>query len=335
MNKHWQDANVRAFLDMSSWLLESRKSSQHVKNGFPWKILKVSYTCRSIQQENIFQCQLLVRPLSVYSMGDESSNEIKLSPTRKKKQTFEFYFIFPPTWWEDSNFFPQIGSFSVQKQPKSSKCLRQYLTPGILFLFFFLYTPGFIVKPCIKLFRETILHRFYTGGYYSSSWDNLKPAIGCRFICILVGHTGKVRNLWWRTISTKGRRRALRSHILAGGLTSKSSCIFNPLCCRWYLRSQGLSHNVRTVWVRWTRSLQLQSIITATRPWGRHTMRTVIAGTNSSSVYRACISCWSNCPRSGNNIISSKCNELGILNETCSPNSTQQSLFKSWRSPNT
>ena len=34
-----------------------------------------------------------VKPLLVYSMGIESSDEMKLSPTRKKL-TFEFYFIF-------------------------------------------------------------------------------------------------------------------------------------------------------------------------------------------------------------------------------------------------
>ncbi len=35
-----------------------------------------------------------IRSLSEYSMGDESFDEMKLLPTRKKKLTFEFYFIF-------------------------------------------------------------------------------------------------------------------------------------------------------------------------------------------------------------------------------------------------
>ncbi len=77
-----------------------------------------------------------LRPLSVYSMGDESSDVMKLSPTRKKNWHLNFNLFFPPTWWEDSNFFSQIGSCSVQKQSKSSKCLGQDLTPRILFLFF-------------------------------------------------------------------------------------------------------------------------------------------------------------------------------------------------------
>ncbi len=42
-----------------------------------------------------------LRPCSVYSMVDESSDELKLSPTRKKNWTFCVFSFFPPTLIQD------------------------------------------------------------------------------------------------------------------------------------------------------------------------------------------------------------------------------------------
>ncbi len=56
----------------------------------------------------------MLRPLSVYSMGDESSNEMKFSPTRKRNWHLRFILFFLLTCWEESILFSQINSFSVQ-----------------------------------------------------------------------------------------------------------------------------------------------------------------------------------------------------------------------------
>ena len=77
----------------------------------------------------------LIRPLSVYSMGGESSDEMKLSPMRKKKLTFELYFIFSSDMLRKEYFFPK----SVVFLPKTNHDFQKSptrKTPEGFFLFF-------------------------------------------------------------------------------------------------------------------------------------------------------------------------------------------------------
>ena len=62
---------------------------------------------------------ITLRPCSVNSMVDESSNEPKLFPTRKKKLTFKHFFIFSFDILKSCKVFYQIGSISIKIFSKS------------------------------------------------------------------------------------------------------------------------------------------------------------------------------------------------------------------------
>ncbi len=78
---------------------------------------------------------LLVRPLSGYSMGDESSDEVKLCPMRKKL-TFEFYFIFSSDMLRRQYiFFPK----SVVFLPPNNQAFQNISTKKKIWLLNFLF----------------------------------------------------------------------------------------------------------------------------------------------------------------------------------------------------
>ncbi len=64
-------------------------------NRYNVMIMSVGYTM-SVTSNFLTDKMLKIRALSLYSMFDESSDMIKLCPTRKKKTGF--FFFFPPTW---------------------------------------------------------------------------------------------------------------------------------------------------------------------------------------------------------------------------------------------
>ena len=69
-----------------------------------------------------------IRPLSVYSMGNESSDEMKMCPMRKKNIWGFILFFSCNTLKREYKIFSQSGSFSAPEQPKFSKYLQQEKT---------------------------------------------------------------------------------------------------------------------------------------------------------------------------------------------------------------
>ncbi len=85
-------------------------------------------------------CELIfLRPLSVYLMGHESADEMKLSLTEKKIDIWVLFYFFLPHAEKRVHVysFPKSVVFSAPKQPKFSKCLRQEKIWPMKFVFFF------------------------------------------------------------------------------------------------------------------------------------------------------------------------------------------------------
>ena len=77
-----------------------------------------------------------VRPLSVYSMGDESSDEMKLSPTRKKTDIWVLFYFFLRHAEKRVYFFPKSVVFQPQNNQDFKKSPTRKSHEGFFFSFF-------------------------------------------------------------------------------------------------------------------------------------------------------------------------------------------------------
>ncbi len=94
-----------------------------------------------------------VRQHSLYSLVHNSSNELKMCPTRKKLTLVCFLIFFPPKCENVSNFFYQIGSISAKKWAKFAKKWSDKKKSD-LWNFFFSFFSCYMVEKTLSGFMD-------------------------------------------------------------------------------------------------------------------------------------------------------------------------------------
>ncbi len=172
--------------------------TRHTSTQYPfsWKTV----LCRPSIFLGLTVLTSLVRPLSVYPMGDKSSDEMKLSVTRKKPDIWVLFYFFPPTSWEER---------------KMSPTRKKNLTAEVFCIFYFVG----ICRPENGLIGwKTLSYHALTLGRSKDPWNQWLPLPDY----LLPNCVAQVSQVY------------LQSSLICNQLIALSSCLF--LAWQWKLK---------------------------------------------------------------------------------------------------